>query len=124
MKNFLIILGALLVIALSFIVLFTPSTAQALPEYATQTGEPCFSCHNSPSGGGSRGPRGLAWVASNKPGIIPDLMESLELLGVKLTVDETYFTEVTSPVQEAEILEVSPVQTPKLFHWLSLYDGN
>jgi hypothetical protein len=124
MKYLLIILGALLVITSFLFVLAIPSTAQALPEYSAQTGEPCFSCHNSPSGGGPRGPRGLAWVASEKPGVIPDLMESLELLGVKLTVDETYFTEVTSQIQEAEILEVSPAQTYKLFQWLSLYDGN
>jgi hypothetical protein len=35
--------------------------AQALPEYSAQVGEPCSSCHISPSGGGPRGPRGQAW---------------------------------------------------------------
>jgi len=124
MKHFLIILGALLLFASLSLALGRPSTAQALPEYAAQTGEPCSSCHISPSGGGPRGPRGQAWVASNKPGTIPDLMASLELLGVELSVDEAYFTEADPQVQEAEALEVSPVQRQKLYRWLSQYDGN
>jgi len=124
MKNFLIILSALLLCTSWFLVLGTPSTAQALPEYAAQTGEPCSSCHISPSGGGPRGPRGQAWVASDKPGAIPDLMASLELLGVELSVDPAYFTVADSQVQEAEALEVSPVQSQELFRWLSQYDGN
>jgi mono/diheme cytochrome c family protein len=124
MKNFLISLGALLLCASLFLARGTPSTAQALPEYAAQTGEPCSSCHISPSGGGPRGPRGQAWVASEKPGAIPDLMASLELLGVELSVDPAYFTVADSQVQEAEALEVSPVQSRKLFRWLSQYDGN
>ncbi len=124
MKNFLIILGALVFCTSLFLALGTPSTAQALPEYAAQTGEPCSSCHISPSGGGPRGPRGQAWVASNKPGAIPDLMASLELLGVELSVDQTYFTVADPQVQEAEALDVAPAQSKKLFHWLSQYDGN
>ena len=123
MKNFLIILGALLLCTSLFLALGA-STAQALPEYAAQTGEPCSSCHISPSGGGPRGPRGEAWVASDKPGAIPDLMASLELLGVELSVDQTYFTVADPQVQEAEALDVAPAQSKKLFHWLSQYDGN
>ena len=124
MKKFLILLGALLLCTSLLLGLGTTSTAQALPEYAAQTGEPCSSCHISPSGGGPRGPRGQAWVASDKPGAVPDLMASLELLGVELSVDQTYFTEAASQVQEAEALDVSPAKSQKLFRWLSQYDGN
>lgn len=124
MKHFLITFGALFLCTSLLLALGTPSTAQALPEYAAQTGEPCSSCHISPSGGGPRGPRGQAWVASNKPGAIPDLMSSLELLGVKLSMDPAYFTVAASQVQEAEALDVAPGQGQKLFRWLSQYDGN
>ena len=124
MKHFLILFGAVLLCA-SLLLWMPPSTiGQALPEYAAQTGEPCSTCHVSPSGGGPRGPRGLAWVASGKPGAVPDLMQSLELLGVKLSVDSAYYTVTDLRVQEAEALNVAPVQSQKLFHWLSGYDGN
>jgi hypothetical protein len=122
MKKFLILSGALLVCASFILALAEP--AQALPEYAAQTGEPCFSCHVSPSGGGPRGPRGQAWVASNKPGAVPDLLNSLELLGVDLSVDESYFTVAAPEVQEAEAPAGTPVLNQKLFRWLSQYDGN
>src|SRR3990170_4668320 len=36
---------------------------QALPEYATRTGEPCAACHVSAGGGGPRTLRGLLWAA-------------------------------------------------------------
>jgi mono/diheme cytochrome c family protein len=124
MKNFLLGLGALLLGGSLLLALAAPSKAQALPEYAAQTGEPCSSCHISPSGGGPRGPRGQAWVASSKPGTIPDLLESLELLGVELSVDPAYFTEAGPQVQEAEALQVPPGTSLKLFQWLSNYDGN
>jgi mono/diheme cytochrome c family protein len=125
MKQFLIIFGALL-LCTSFLLLgFTPpSTAQALPEYAAQTGEPCSSCHISPSGGGPRGPRGQAWVASDKPAVVPDLTASLALLGVELNTDSAYFTVKSQEVREVEALNVPPVQSEKLFRWLSQYDGN
>lgn len=123
MKNFLLVFGALLLGASLLLTLTMPSKAQALPEYAAQTGEPCSSCHISPSGGGPRGPRGQAWVASSKPGTIPDLLASLELLGVELSVDPAYFTETDSQVQ-AEALQVPPGTGRKLFQWLSNYDGN
>jgi hypothetical protein len=122
MKYLLMITGALLLC--TALLLAPESTTQALPEYASQTGEPCSSCHISPSGGGPRGPRGQAWVASNKPGEVPDLVTSLELLGVELSVDPAYFTEADPEVQEAEALDVSPAKSQKLFRWLSQYDGN
>lgn len=124
MKNFLLVFGAFLLGASLLLALTTPSDVRALPEYAAQTGEPCSSCHISPSGGGPRGPRGQAWVASSKPGIIPDLLESLELLGVELSVDPAYFTETDPQIREAEALQVPPGAGQKLFQWLSNYDGN
>jgi len=86
MKRFLIFFGSLLVTVALMLALLPAATAQALPEYSAQTGEPCASCHISPSGGGPRGPRGQAWVASGKPGAVPDTLEALELLGVELSV--------------------------------------
>src|SRR5512134_3142319 len=124
MKQFLIIFGALLVCASLLVALATPSTTQALPEYAAQTGEPCASCHISPSGGGPRGPRGQAWVASGKPGAVPDTLQSLELLGVELTVDPAYFTVTGLQVQAPEALEITSGQDQPLYRWLGGYDGN
>ncbi len=124
MKKFLIIFGALLLGTAVVLALALPESAKALPEYAAQTGEPCSSCHISPSGGGPRGPRGQAWVAAGKPGAIPDLTESLSLLGVELSVDEAYFTVTAPEVPDAEAPAASPAQSQKLFHWLSQYDGN
>jgi hypothetical protein len=123
MKRFLIFFGSLLLATALLLALLPISTAQALPEYASQTGEPCASCHISPSGGGPRGPRGQAWVASGKPGAVPDSLQSLELLGVELNVDPAYFTEA-APQVPAEALEVAPGQGQSLYRWLSQYDGN
>jgi mono/diheme cytochrome c family protein len=124
MKRFLIFFGSLLLVAALALALIPNSSANALPEYASQTGEPCATCHISPSGGGPRGPRGQAWVASSKPGAVPDLIQSLELLGVKLTVDPAYFTVTDLEVQEPEALETTFGQGQPLYRWLSEYDGN
>jgi hypothetical protein len=123
MKRFLIFFGSLFLVTALALALIPNSSAKALPEYASQTGEPCASCHVSPSGGGPRGPRGQAWVASGKPGAVPDTLQSLELLGVELNVDPAYFTEA-APQVPAEALEVAPGQGQPLYHWLSQYDGN
>jgi hypothetical protein len=123
MKKILILSG-ILILCMSLWLMLPPSTTQALPEYASQTGEPCSSCHISPSGGGARGPRGQAWVASDKPAAVPDLITSLELLGVELSVDPAYFTETDTDVQEAEALDLPPAHSQKLYRWLSEYDGN
>jgi hypothetical protein len=53
--------------------LWAAQPSLALPEYSVQTGEPCASCHVSPSGGGVRTPRGQAWVAEERPSTVPDL---------------------------------------------------
>ena len=124
MKRYLILLGILLLVTALFLALLPVSSADALPEYASQTGEPCASCHVSPSGGGPRGPRGQAWVASGKPGAVPDTLESLELLGVELSVDPAYFTVADLEVQEPEALETTSVQGRPLYRWLNVYDGN
>ena len=124
MKRYLILLGILFLVTLLFLALLPVSSADALPEYASQTGEPCASCHISPSGGGPRGPRGQAWVASGKPGAVPDTLESLELLGVELSVDPAYFTVIDLEVQEPEALETTSVRGQPLYRWLNDYDGN
>ncbi len=123
MKKILIISGVLL-LGVSLSLMLPSSRTQALPEYAAQTGEPCSSCHISPSGGGARGPRGQAWVASSKPSVVPDLAQSLELLGVEFSTDPAYFTVADEEVQKAEALDLSPAQSQKLYRWLSQYDGN
>ena len=124
MKHYLVLSGALL-LCVSLLLLLPPSsTGRALPEYAAQTGEPCASCHVSPSGGGPRGPRGQAWVASSKPSIVPDLVASLELLGVELNADPAYFTAVEPEIREAEPLDLESTRRRQLFQWLSQYDGN
>jgi len=124
MKRFLIFFGSLLLATALLLALIPASTAGALPEYSSQTGEPCASCHISPSGGGPRGPRGQAWVASSKPGAVPDTLQALELLGVELTVDPAYFKVTDLEVQEPEALETTTGQSLPLYRWLSGYDGN
>src|SRR5512139_4019292 len=124
MKTCLILLGGL-VLCVSLLLLVPPSsTSRALPEYAAQTGEPCSSCHISPSGGGPRGPRGQAWVASEKPSAVPDLVASLELLGVELKVDPAYFAATGAQVQGPEPLSIPSTQSREMFRRLSEYDGN
>ena len=124
MKRYLILLGILFLVTALFLALLPSSSAGALPEYASQTGEPCSSCHISPSGGGPRGPRGQAWVASGKPGAVPDTLQSLELLGVELSVDPAYFTVADLEVQEPEALDVTSGPGQPLYLWLNDYDGN
>jgi len=124
MKRFLVLIGSSLIIMALLLAVFTNRSVNALPEYSTQTGEPCATCHVSPSGGGPRGPRGQAWVASSKPGEVPDLVQSLELLGVELTVDEAYFVATGETVPQAETLHTTSWQGDPLFRWLSEFDGN
>ncbi|UCC89608.1 MAG: hypothetical protein JSV81_09930 [Anaerolineales bacterium] len=102
----------------------TSQPVQALPEYSTQTGEPCATCHNSPSGGGLRTPRGQAWVATGKPGAVPDLAESLELLGVHLEVDESAYVTVPESIPPAEPLRLKAGQARAAHDWLKDYEGN
>lgn len=124
MKHILLLSGALLLCASLLFLAPTWSTSSALPEHAAQTGEPCSTCHVSPSGGGPRGPRGLAWVASGKKSTVPDLMQSLELLGVNLSTASSYYVAAGGPAPDVEPLNVTSVQGPSIFRWLSQYDGN
>jgi hypothetical protein len=98
---------------------------QALPEYSAQTGEPCATCHVSPSGGGLRTPRGQAWVGGGKPGSVPELTEALSLLGVNLKINEADF--VAPAGQEspaARPLQFQAGQAEPLRAWLEDYAGN
>lgn len=124
MKRFLLFCGGLFILAALLLALLPVPVGRALPEYSAQTGEPCATCHVSPSGGGPRGPRGLAWVASNKPSVVPDLVQSLELLGVNIIVDQAYFKATDAQVPKASQLEILTWQGEPLYHWLGEYDGN
>jgi len=96
----------------------------ALPEYSTQTGEPCASCHISPSGGGLRTPRGQAWVGGGRPGTVPALNDALALLGVRLKVHEADFVALPAAVKPAEPLAAPPAQAEQMRAWLRMHAGN
>jgi hypothetical protein len=98
--------------------------ALALPEYSAQTGEPCATCHLSPSGGGARGPRGQAWVGSGKPGTVPDLIAALESLGVHFEVEEGLYKDVPESIPAAAPLPLNPERVEGLHGWLQDFDGN
>ena len=97
---------------------------QALPEYAAQTGEPCASCHISPSGGGARTPRGQAWVGSGRQAAVPGLFEALEQLGVHWTVDESVFKKDSGAVSPAQPLPLQSGLPGELHDWINTYGGN
>ena len=107
-------------------------TAQALPEYSAQTGEPCATCHLSPSGGGPRGVRGQAWVGSGKPGTAPTLDEALAVLGIRLANDPADFQAKPASVVPPALRPVQPPgstvkeqRTATEYHeWLVDYGGN
>lgn len=104
--------------------------AQALPEYSSQTGEPCATCHASPSGGGVRTPRGQAWVAQSKPGEVPDLVAALDALGVSLTVNQDDYVLVPETIQPPAPLtgipatEVSSSISRAVQRWIADFSGN
>jgi len=121
-----ILIGSLLVMLTALLVLFSCplEDVQALPEYSAQTGEPCATCHISPSGGGSRSPRGQAWIADGKPSSVPELLTALELLGVKLDVDMADFNNVPVEIPPAQPLPLPPGPTNLLHQHLLAYPGN
>ncbi len=98
-------------------------TSRALPEYSAQTGEPCATCHISPSGGGPRTLRGQAWVGAGKPGAVPDVATSLELLGVHLTINEAEFTTTPETIPPPAPLTKAPNALP-VHPVLVNYNGN
>lgn len=120
------ILLFLLVLVLGVVIasLAHPGMARALPEYSAQTGEPCATCHLSPSGGGPRGPRGQAWVGGGKPGSVLSLVESLDFLGIKIESDPADFLPSGQPVQPAQPLQTSVEASEQIHSWLRDYDGN
>jgi mono/diheme cytochrome c family protein len=122
MKRVLLLLT--LFITMVIALALTSQPTQALPEYASQTGEPCASCHISPSGGGLRTPRGLAWVAAGKPGAVPELTEALKSLGVQLKTDESDYVAVPQSVPPAAPLQLKTGQAKAIHDWLKDYEGN
>jgi hypothetical protein len=122
MKQLLMLLTLFTTIVL--VLALSSQPTQALPEYSSQTGEPCATCHISPSGGGLRSPRGQAWVGADKPGAVPDLTESLELLGVHLEVDESAYVTVPEAIAPAGPLRLKTGQAKAIHQWLRDYEGN
>jgi hypothetical protein len=126
------LLGTWLLVALSLglgasLIFAAAQPAAALPEYAVLTGEPCASCHASPSGGGLRTPRGQAWVAAARPGLVPNLASALALLGVRLPVDLAAYTTVPASVPPAappSAESAHPSQAAALESWLCEFGGN
>lgn len=117
------LVGLLVIISVVLLLLAGRPTG-ALPEYSTQTGEPCASCHISPSGGGLRTPRGQAWVGSGRPGTVPALNDALALLGVRLKVNESDFVALPQAVKPAEPLAAPPAQAEQVRAWLRMVAGN
>lgn len=123
-RHLMLIIVSTTLLATALTLAFHPQTVGALPEYSAQTGEPCATCHLSPSGGGPRGPRGQAWVGNGKPGSVPNLVEALSLLGIQLNMDESQYQAPNQPAPEAQPLAVEPAQAGQIHHWLQNYDGN
>lgn len=127
-KPSVLVLSLIVLTILAALALLHPQSAQALPEYSAQTGEPCATCHVSPSGGGPRGTRGQAWVGGGKPGVVPDLAKALELLGIYLDVDESQYLAPSDPPAPADALDAAPAGDPavgaELHQILQNYDGN
>jgi hypothetical protein len=124
MKRLLLLATLGLAVLVVFLVVAGQPT-RALPEYSAQTGEPCATCHVSPSGGGLRTPRGQAWVGGGKPGSVPELSEALSLLGVNLKVNAADF--VAPAGQEpplASPLQLREDRAEPLRAWLEDYAGN
>ncbi|MBI5304570.1 MAG: hypothetical protein HY868_20720 [Chloroflexi bacterium] len=99
-------------------------TANAMPEYATRTGEPCGTCHTSAAGGGLRSPRGQGWVAQTKPSAVPTLDESLKILGVNITTNPAdYLAPSILPAAPAPLVTRFDKKL-QLLERLLEYDGN
>jgi mono/diheme cytochrome c family protein len=112
-----LVVGAVLVLAIA-------GSSQALPEYSAQTGEPCATCHISPSGGGLRTPRGQAWVGSGRPAAVPPLEKALAVLGVRLRTNAQDFIAAPGTRSPAPSMPVTSAQAEKVRAWLRAYEGN
>jgi hypothetical protein len=125
MKKYFLLGTVILGVGLILILLTFPMReASALPEYAAQTGEPCATCHISPSGGGPRTPRGQGWIADKKPGAVPDLISSLGLLGVELDIDPADYSRTIEDISPAQPLPLLSAEASILHDHLSDYPGN
>ncbi len=115
-----------LLLAVFVVILLAATTpaVHALPEYAVQTGEPCATCHISPSGGGARTPRGLAWVAGGKLSAVPDLTQALEALGVHLQANPADYQATGGPAPAAQAPERQPGHREAYYQRLAEYGGN
>ena len=118
------VIGGIVLLALFGALIVPAQPVKALPEYAGQVGEPCAPCHVSAAGGGPRGPRGMAWVALGRPATVPDLQESLDTLGVKLTTEPGFYTVVVSEPPQATLSATSTGRSPSVLDWLLDYTGN
>jgi hypothetical protein len=56
--------------------------------------------------------------------VVPDLTESLELLGVHLEIDEDAYVTVPESIPPAEPLRLKPGEAGKTHDWLKDYEGN
>ncbi|MGC8779816.1 MAG: hypothetical protein ACP5UQ_03035 [Anaerolineae bacterium] len=119
----LLLITVLIIIAMGLTLAVVPST-RALPEYSAQTGEPCATCHVSPSGGGLRTPRGQAWVGSGRPGVVPALADALAVLGVRLRTNAQDFVATPGVKRPAPSLPTTSAQAEKVRAWLRAYEGN
>ncbi len=117
----LILFIALILIVLAFT--FAVPT-RAMPEYATQVGEPCASCHVSPAGGGLRNARGQAWVAEDKPSQVPSTLDALKILGVQLPQDMSVYTNAPASQPTPAPLQMQSEKLAPLMNELLDYEGN
>lgn len=122
-KRCLVLAVLVTVFAVAAVFAFT-APARALPEYSAQTGEPCATCHISPSGGGLRTPRGQAWVGSGRSGTVPVLEDALALLGVHLAVNEADFVAPLDPARPIEKPGAVAFDQAQVRQWLNTYEGN
>jgi hypothetical protein len=125
MNRYISSVGLLIILVVLLALVILPhGEVRALPEYSVQLGEPCSTCHASPSGGGQRTPRGQAWVGEGKPGSVPGLMDSLELLGVRLLIDQSDYLSRPDSIEPAAPLQLEPAQAEAIFKHLKDYEGN
>jgi hypothetical protein len=116
----LLVYGSMLVLVL--LIFATP--ARAMPDYATRLGEPCATCHISPSGGGLRTVRGQAWVAEQKPSAVPATADALAILGIRMPADMSIYTTTASPVPTPATVTRGPSRYAPLIQRLLEYEGN
>ncbi len=120
MKRFILVLLPILLLGLFAATIPT----RAMPEYATQVGEPCASCHVSPAGGGMRNVRGQAWVAEGKPAEVPSTLAALQILGVQLPSDMSIYSNAPAVEPAPAPLQVEPGKLAPLMLKLLDYVGN